>query len=198
MFMFDIETMGIESNSVILSAAITHFQFDDTIPDRDITPAIMLSEYQRYIDASCLVKFNAKEQIEMKRSVVPSTIEWWSKQAEIPRKFAFDISPKDLSAREGIDKIKQYISEKGGIEDQLIWARGTLDQMAIDSLCRYIDVEPIAMYNKWRDVRTALDLIADSTNGYAKIKSFNPDLHVIKHVPSNDCALDILMMLYHV
>jgi hypothetical protein len=51
----------------------------------------------------------------------------------------------------------------------------------------------------WRDVRTAIDLLAsESKGGYALIPGFNPDLHVVKHIPQNDCALDIMELLYHV
>ena len=48
------------------------------------------------------------------------------------------------------------------------------------------------------DMRTAIDILAkDASGGYTKIPLFDPELHVVKHVPQNDCALDILMLLYH-
>jgi len=184
--MFDVETLGTESNSVLLSAAIIHFDFDDQC------------SYSEFVDRACFVKFDMKEQVtKYKRVSVPDTIKWWEKQSEIPRKLALEPSKQDLAAIDGIEKLRYYIESNGG-KEQIFWARGSLDQMVIDSLCRDVGVPVLAMYNKWRDVRTAVDFLSDkSKDGYCRIKNFNPDLHVIKHVPQNDCALDIMMMLYH-
>ena len=182
MFLFDVETLGIESTSVILSAAITYFDFDEK------------KSYQEYVQDSCFVKFDRAEQESLGRVVTPSTLEWWEKQAEIPRKVSLVPSKSDYSAIEGITTLKKYIDANGG-NNQIIWARGSLDQMAIDSLCRAVDLEPLTRYNNWRDVRTAVDFLSSTaSNGYCKIKNFNPDLHVIKHDPRNDCALDIMML----
>ena len=182
MFLFDVETLGIESTSVILSAAITYFDFDQK------------KYYQDYVNDSCFVKFDRAEQERLGRVVTPSTLEWWEKQAEIPRKVSLEPSKDDLSAVEGIERMRSYINANGGA-NQIIWARGSLDQMAIDSLCRAVDIEPLTRYNNWRDVRTAIDFLSNTaSNGYCKIKNFNPDLFVVKHDPRNDCALDILML----
>lgn len=181
-FMFDIESTGIESTSVILSAAITYFDFDEK------------KSYQEYVQDSCFVKFDRAEQESLGRINTPSTLEWWEKQAEIPKSVSLYPSRDDLSARIGIEIMRTYINTHGGA-NQIIWARGSLDQMAIDSLCRAIDIEPLTRYNNWRDVRTAIDFLSSTANnGYCKIKNFNPDLHVIKHDPRNDCALDIMML----
>ena len=181
-FMFDIESVGIESTSGILSAAITYFDFDDK------------KTYAEYVNDSCFVKFNLQEQLDMGRVKDKETIQWWTKQAEIPKQVSLYPSKEDVSAKEGIDKIREYINSRGG-SNQIVWARGSLDQMAIDSLCRNIEVEPLFMYNKWRDTRTAIDCIYNTAfNGYCKVKNFNADIVVIKHDPRNDCALDILML----
>ena len=185
MFMFDIETLGTESTSVVLSASIIHFEFGEKYT------------YQELVERALFVKFNASEQVEKyKRVITKESIEWWSKQAELPRKISFVPKKSDLPALEGIAKIKKYIKENGGAE-QMFWARGSLDQMVIDSLCLAIGEERITQYNNWRDVRTAVDFLSESSkNGYCPVKNFNADLHVIKHIPQNDCALDIMMMLY--
>ena len=51
MFLFDVETLGVESNSVVLSAAMIHF-------DPEMRPT-----YQDLLDNACFVKFNAKEKL---------------------------------------------------------------------------------------------------------------------------------------
>ena len=195
MFVFDVETLGTESTSVVLSAAITYFDWMDIViqPSKDE----MQSEYNRFVMTSKFVKFDRQEQIEAGRVETEDTIAWWSKQAEIPRKMSFEVSGDEVSTLSGIKQIRSYINAHGG-NNQIVWARGSLDQMVIDSLCRSVGEQPFFMYNQWRDMRTAIDILAkDASGGYTKIPNFNPDLHVIKHVPQNDCALDILMMLYH-
>jgi len=197
MFLFDLETLGIDSTCVVLSAAITHFESEDKIPVEDLTSDLAIQEYHKYVCNSCYVKFDALEQKKINRSVTPSTLDWWKKQADIPRNLALRPSANDLSVVQGVEVLRRYITDHGG-NKQLVWARGSLDQMAIDSLCRSVDIEPLFMYNRWRDVRTAIDFLANTDNGYCEIKNFNPDSHVIKHDPRNDCALDIMMMLYYV
>lgn len=184
MFMFDLETLGTESTSIVLSAAIIHFDFDTT------------ETYEQLVSRACFVKFSGAEQRhKLKRLYSKDTLAWWKKQSEIARKHSLEPSEQDVSVAEGLEKIRAYIQENGG-NKQIIWARGSLDQMAIDSLAVSIESQPIAMYNMWRDVRTAVDILAEnSKGGYCDIPGFNPDLHVIKHVPQNDCALDILTLI---
>ena len=65
MFVFDVETLGVESNAVVLSAALVHF-------DPEQRP-----DYQTMLDGACFVKFKAKDQIErLKRTVDIGTLEW--------------------------------------------------------------------------------------------------------------------------
>lgn len=188
--MFDVETLGIESTTIILSAAIIHFDF----ADKEVPPSPI--RYKEIVDRACYVKFDAKEQgNNYKRTITGETLEWWKKQSDVARNLALNPSKEDVSVVDGIIKLRNYIAAHGGPK-QIFWARGSLDQMAIDSLCRAASLEPLTLYNQWRDVRTAVDLIADSSNGYCKVKDFNSDVYVTKHDPREDCALDIMMLLY--
>jgi len=185
--MFDVETMGVESTAIVLSASIVFFDADTKV---ESSPEL----YWKYVNDACFVKFDAKEQAKKyNRTVTQSTLDWWKKQAEIPRNLALKASEEDLSASEGIEKLRNYINSNGGSK-QLVWARGSLDQVVIDSLCRNLDVESLFMYNMWRDVRTAIDMI--SGYNYCGVKNFKQDHHTIKHDPRHDCALDIMMLVY--
>ena len=183
--MFDVETMDAESTAVILSAAIIKFDFNEVLTFED------------YVKRACFVKFDAKSQIkDYKRTVSKDTMAWWEKQSEIAKRISLIPSADDVSAKEGIDTIKKYVEKHGG-KDTFFWARGSLDQMVIDSLCTRLQVPYITQYNRWRDVRTAIDIIAnDSKEGYCKIKNFDYN-KVLKHDPVQDCALDIMMMVNH-
>jgi len=196
-FMVDIETLGTESTSVVLSAALIHFDFS---PDdyRQKYGQDLVDVYTGFAQSACFVKFDAEEQKKKySRTVDKDTLVWWNKQSQIARDYAMNPTASDLSVHDGFNKMRKYIDENGG-SNQIFWCRGTLDQMALDSLAHAADIPPLARYNKWRDVRTAIDILADDAkDGYCSIPGFKSDLHVIKHIPQNDCANDILMLLYH-
>lgn len=184
MFMFDIETLGVESTCVILSASIIHVA-DGQKPT-----------YQDLIDSALFVKFDVEEQIkQLKRTIDKGTIEWWSKQHDYVKKVSLTPSKDDVAAAEGIALINQYIASHGGA-NQLFWARGSLDQMGIDSLCKAAGLDLITRFNNWRDVRTAVDIMCSTAkDGYCQVKDFDKN-DVTKHHPTHDCAYDIMMLLY--
>ena len=185
MYMFDIETLDVESTSVILSAAAIKFDPND-----------LTKTYQDYLDEALFVKFDVKEQMrDYNRTVSKDTMQWWSEQHDYVRKVSFVPSSDDLSVSEGLDRLIDYVKVAEG---DTIWSRGSLDQMAIDSLCKVAGKPLIAPYFTWRDVRTALDCLTQtSKNGYCKIKGgFDSRSNVIKHHPTHDCAFDIMMLLH--
>jgi hypothetical protein len=185
MHMFDVETLGVESTTVILSAAI--IKFDPTNLD---------ATYEDYLAEALFVKFDVQEQIKnYKRTIDKSTIEWWAKQHDYVRSVSFNPSEEDdVDALTGIQRIHEYI----GGDQGTFWARGSLDQMSIDSLCKASGAELIAPYHCWRDIRTALDCMCETTkNGYCQLKvDFDSRSSVIKHHPVHDCAYDIMMLLH--
>ena len=188
MFMFDIETLGVESTTVVLSAGIIYF---DPEVDSNIS-------YEDLVDRGMFVKFNAKDQVtRLSRTITKSTLDWWSKQGPWQIKESFDPNPEtDMLAEDGLRLLKKYVTKyaKGNISKETMWARGSLDQMAIDSLCNKCDVEPLINFARWRDVRTAVDFLTGSTNGYCQVADL--DIHKIeKHHPVHDCAFDALMLM---
>ena len=186
MFIFDVETLGVESTSVVLSAAIIHFDPED------------LPTYQQLLDNACFVKFHAKDQIKrLNRSVDKGTLDWWDKQHSYIKEVSLNPSLSDVTPEDGIQLLKDYMAKFPKATQQTMWSRGSLDQMVIDSLAKLVDVEPITSYNVWRDVRTAIDLMYGGTNGYSEVyhKEFNR-ASVIKHHPVHDCALDTMQLLY--
>jgi hypothetical protein len=58
-------------------------------------------------------------------------------------------------------------------------------------------MQPITGYAMWRDVRTAVDILYGTTNGYVEVDHPLFDrTAVIKHHPVHDCALDAMQLLY--
>lgn len=187
MFMFDIETLGVESTSVILSLGIIHFDVDKVY------------NYNDLIERGLFIKFNAADQIQnYKRTIDKDTLQWWSKQNDYAKATNFERSKADLLTLDGLDILQKYVDEHRVDANETFWARGSLDQVCIDSLCKAANRELITFYNNWRDVRTAIDYTAENPkNGYCQIAhpTFTRD-DVCKHHPVHDCALDIMMLLY--
>jgi hypothetical protein len=185
MFVFDVETLGVESTAVVLSAAMVHFD-----PEKRPT-------YQDLLDNACFVKFDVKEQLSVGRSSSKSTLEWWKSQHEYVRKVSLDPSREDMTVENGMQKFYDYMAKFTNAKQQTMWARGSLDQMAIDSLAVKFGLEEITGYNVWRDVRTAVDILYGTTNGYVEVVHPLFERHnVIKHHPVHDCALDAMQLMY--
>jgi len=186
-YMIDLETLGVESTSVVLSIGIIQFDLDEKPVYKDL------------LARSMFVKFDVKYQIKnLKRTMVKSTAEWWSKQSKIVRSKSLTPGIYDLTPEEGLDIIRGYAhldknSDKNG--DVTFWARGCLDQACLDSLSNQVCGDILIPYSNWRDVRTAVDLLCDdASRGYCKVPGFDSGV-VYKHDPVCDCAYDIMMLL---
>lgn len=187
MFMFDSETLGKESNSAILSMACIYFN-----PDEKPTP-------QQLRDSAFFCKFDAGDQINrLNRAIGKTTAIWWSKQCENVRKKSFIRNPDiDEKFEDGYERMREWAKSKN---DDKCWvfARGNLDQLVIDSIEEQLEIKPIFPFSRWRDVRTAIDFLHGTTSGYTKVNypSFDPQLHITKHNPIDDCIFDIMMLIY--
>lgn len=146
------------------------------------------------------MKFKAKEQVEKyKRKVQKSTMEWWEKQCDFAKRKSLIPTKYDMDADLGIEAIRKYIMEYEDPNKALIWIRGSLDQVCFDSLCKDVGVDRIAPFNNYRDIRTAVDILAsESKGGYCKIVKEGFDMDkVIKHDPVSDVCLDAMMLMYY-
>jgi len=184
--MFDVETLGKESNSVILSMAAIYFR-----PEDKPTP-------QELRDSAFFVKFDAKDQIKrLNRKVGRTTMEWWAKQCENVRKKSFNPSPEDVRFEDGYEAMRSWAKSKNDPKCW-VWARGNLDQLVLDSMEEQLGLDSIWKFARWRDVRTAIDFLYETNRGYCDVDypGFDPSLHITKHNPIDDCVFDIMMMVY--
>jgi hypothetical protein len=182
--MFDIETLGIESTSVILSFACIYFD-----PEKKPT-------YQELVDSAFFAKLDAKDQAErLKRTVTKSTLDWWTKQSAHAQHVSLTPFFDDYKAEVALEKLREWAKQFPDSDKAIVWARGNLDQMAIGSLENACKVDTVFHFGRWRDVRTAVDLLTGSKNGYCKIEGFD-ESQVVKHDPIHDCAYDAMMLMY--
>ena len=184
--MFDVETLGTESNSVILSMACIYFRPEDK------------PTYQQLKESAFFVKFSVREQVEnYGRKINRGTIDWWEKQCLNVKNWSYIPDKNDESLSEGITKFHDWVNSKND-KDCWVWARGSLDDIILQAVERQLKKESIFSYSRWRDARTAIDLLTTSKNGYCEVDhpEFVYERDVTKHIPIDDCALDIMMLLY--
>lgn len=186
MFLLDIETLDVESTAVVLSVAMVYFEEGMT--------------YDELLERTIFVKFDSKEQIsKYKRTVSKSTLDWWSKQTKESKEVSLIPSNKDVPALDGIEQLKAYMTISQD-KNKIVFTRGNLDPMCMESLCRAVGVPPITPYYNYMDVRTALNLMKTTTvRGYCDIlfEGFNiEEAKSNKHDPIVDVCLDAMMLMY--
>ena len=170
---------------MILSAALVYFDQTKTYTPKEL------------LDNTCFVKFDIKDQTQKyKRTIEKSTVEWWKGQEKAIQQISVFPSSNDVTAEKGIKILREYIRDNTIEKNEICWIRGTLDQILLDSLCKDLKVPFIFNYYQYRDVRTALDLIKETTKrGYCKIPNFDFK-QVVKHDPRWDVVLDAFMLMY--
>lgn len=183
-FCVDVETAGLESTCIVLSVAIVYFSLDEQV------------SYEELKQRALYIKLDAKDQAtNLKRSVTKSTLDWWNEQTDAVKSLAIKPHPNDMPARAAIHYIKEYLKIHGS-KESLLWQRGTLDSTSLESLCRALEVDPIANYNSWMDVRTAIRCLKSTCNdrAYCKVPDFDP-IVVDKHHPVDDICYDVMMLV---
>lgn len=191
MFIFDVETLGKESNSVILSMAAIYF-------DPDKSPS-----YQEMYKDAFFVKFDVVDQMKrLDRKVGKTTMQWWAKQCDNVKIKSFKPNPAvDVKFEDGYEQMRQWAESKNDPRCY-VWARGNLDQLVLDSFEEQLEIQPIWPFQRWRDVRTAVDFLYGVNTGYVTVEvppwvdAFDPALHVTKHNPIDDCCYDAMMLMY--
>ena len=184
MFMIDIETLGSESTSVILSLCCIYFD-----PNKTNT----LKELE---SNSIFVKFDTVEQLNLGRTYEKSVMDWWTSRPLETQQMSFIPSNDDVKVRDGLTLFTEYLKEYNKDNKAIYWQRGGLDQLCLGSLCKVVlDDKDLLPFWRWRDVRTAIDIMYNSNNGYCEV---NPEVlnrgEIKKHNPIHDCALDIMML----
>ncbi len=95
MFVFDVETLGKKSDSVILSMAAIYFN-----PDEKPSP-------QQMRDDAFYAKFDVKDQhTRLNRHMGKSTMEWWKKQCDNVKKVSFVPNEIDCVFEDGYEAMR--------------------------------------------------------------------------------------------
>lgn len=152
-------------------------------------------------DNAFFVKLDAQDQIKrLKRSITKSSVDWWSKQCDNVKNMSFYPSPGDIKLEDGLEEMRIWSKRYADSTKSWVWARGNLDQLVLDDAEEQLEVKPIFQYNRWRDVRTAIDFLYETDAGYCDVNypGFNPEINITKHNPIDDCIYDVMMLIYGV
>lgn len=188
-FVLDIETLDIRSTAAVLQIGMVYVE--DVGKPRT---------YEDIINSGIYLKLDIVDQIKrLKRTTSQETIDWWKKQGAPQREVLRPDPKNDMRVEDALDVLTRWIKSKP--KNLVCWARGTLDSVVIDDLCRSTGTKSIFEYNDYRDVRTGLDMMyPNSKNGYVDI---DPELcigfnlsHVLKHHPTHDAAFDAAMLMF--
>lgn len=189
-FILDSETLGLRDESVLLSLAICFVDLDFAIKS---TPTEL---YNFVLDNSKFIKFDLMEQKnEYNRWVSKDTLEWWSKIDKDIQQMSLIPSDKDLSAKDGLNDLGDYIKSINGGYNYPIYQRGYLDGSIIVGLSESVGVKCPMNPFRFRDVRTIIDVLYGSTDGYCDVDGFDKSI-VKKHDPIHDIAKDAIMIIH--
>lgn len=186
MFVFDVETLGKESTTVILSMACVHFDPQKYPSHEDLRANAFFAKFD--------VEYQRKS---LNRTMTPSTMEWWKKQCTNVKNKSFRPSEEDVQFEVGYERMREW-AKQFNEPKSLVWARGNLDQLVLDSIEEQLGLDPIFPYARWRDVRTAIDIWYNRDSGYVDVDypGFDSKLHITKHNPIDDCIFDAMMLMY--
>lgn len=147
-------------------------------------------------------KFNVEDQVQrLKRSINKPTVDWWAKQCDNVKRASLIPSDQDCIFEDGYEAMREWVKQKND-GDSWVWARGNLDQLVMDDIEEQIGLTPIFPYARWRDVRTAIDFLYETKDGYCEVETppwidkFDSSIEITKHNPIDDCVFDVMMMLY--
>lgn len=186
-FCLDIETLGIESTAVILSIGVVKFD-----PTKKPTIA-ELKNNSFYINIDPIA-----QRKEYGRTVDKSTMVWWNSQSDQAKQFALQPDESHLPVS-ALNQLNIWLKEMGYNKKSIVWTRGTLDSMAVDSLYRAVGMTSDIAYHRYRDIRTFICTVYGSHNGYCDLEDFTEQEtydKLLAHHPVDDCIRDVCMMLY--
>ena len=187
---FDIETLGNDSNAVLLMASFLVYDLKADTP-------YQLNELRSRVKT---FKLSVEEQKKSGRVITPETMQWWKEQIayEPSLKSVLAPSENDLTMKEFYDQLCEYLEKEGyNKKKDWAWQRGSLDIMVLNSIFYQLKTPSNAYPIEWRnirDLRTAIDLTAfpEKMNGYTN-DAYEKAPRVIKGFAKHDPASDILM-----
>lgn len=185
MFILDVETLDLESTAVMLALGMVY------IPD-DIDEALNVDEFiENY---SLFVKFDVQMQAG-RRTMNKDTLAWWKTVNQDVQKKVFVPDPEnDCSPFDGIKFVTHYMKRLDPYQKCKVYTRGVLDPLVLGSFCKSFSIFDPIKYNRYRDIRTLIDTLNGTTDGYVAT-TIKYDVPLLSHHPVHDCVMDALQLI---
>jgi hypothetical protein len=148
--------LGLESDSVILAAAIVYVNVNEPSPSFDTLSSNVFS-----------VKFSIRDQIDnYQRKTYSETVSWWkNREEDLKIKHFLPNKEIDLDVKTGLIALKKYILKNMPATDkssELFFSRGMLSKFCLNSLSYVADGSVIIPNDKCRETATAIDCLKEN------------------------------------
>lgn len=181
-YFMDMETLGTRENSIVMSIG-TLF-----VPDSEpkTTPSELKIKYGKLYILDI-----EDEERSYGRTIDMATIKWWLNQN--PECLKEQLENKySVTMEKAIDEILLDLHNNDFFSrrvDNFIWSRGLFEAKLWENMTNDLERNQKIMYWRWRDTRTACDIVGNSPNGgIDRIEGLNP------HNPLDDCVLDYIRL----
>ena len=165
--MLDIETLGISSNSVVMTIGAIKFNRKDNIKNIED----MESFYCRILKESC---------VKLGLEINKETEEWWEKQSEEAKYEIFTNNKNRYEIKDALIQLTKFIGTS-----KIIWANGiTFDCIILENCYKKCELDFPWKYYNLRDARTIYDI------GNVSLKDFTSDKNQT-HNALYDCYTQI-------
>ena len=178
----DMETMGQCDDALVLSIGLIYMK--ESYKTLDFTSRMKYGLH---------IKLNRQEQLP-ERIVDKNTILWWKSQGDSAKEV---LSNDNCYHVYDAYKIICLYLQKNNYDPKtdIIWSRGMIDQRWWGSLinktfCKFGPVEDIMPFWRWRDTRTACDILTGDPNGLP----IDEPKDFIKHNALCDSVMDSIRM----
>jgi len=183
----DFETLSTEPNAALLSMGLT-------VVDTAMFANLSFQDiFDKMVSDGVHFKLKVSNQVgSYGRIISRDTVDWWSTQKDSASAVLTPQSD-DMDLSELPDAVNNYLKENG-YKKGVCYTRGMIDSTWLQSVARYLKKDVNIEWWNYRDIRTFIDVMSGSTNGYLpKQYAFWPK-GLIKHNALHDCALDVLQM----
>lgn len=175
MVAFDLETLGTQQTSCILSIGVTTFNLN------------VQDDFDTLVSRGTNIILELGPQKKQGLTTDPDTLEWWKEQSEFSMRVFREAEPVHP-----LNLIKQLEVNLGLKYSQFChmpwWARGShFDGGILLNMCQMFDMPELWYYQNCRDVRTFMMFFPDFERGEA------PE-SCIMHNSLHDAALDAMNM----
>ncbi len=182
-YFIDMETLGTREDSIVMSIGTLFVPDGEEFSNLDTIKNKYGKLYILDIE---------DEEDSYGRTMDVSTIKWWLNQNPDILREQLE-SKYSITMENAIDEILMDLHNNDFFTtriDNYIWSRGLFEAKLWESMTRDLERTQKIMYWRWRDTRTACDVVGNDPNG--GIKAIDG---IASHNPLDDCVLDYMRLL---